>query len=133
MSRSLSQTALAGVLALAAAFPAAAQQLTVKTEPQAGGAGVALKAMQSKTQVGNMVVNCDTTPGFASFYKTGNPTAIKIQGGEAREMTIASDSPVFESKPIPMPPDLDPAKLCVAGRPDVPAAKAALLARLAKD
>lgn len=133
MSRSLSQTARAGVLALAAAFPAAAQQLTVKTEPQAGGAGVALKAMSGNKQVGNMVVNCDTPPGFASFYKTGNPTAIKIQGGEAREMTLASDSPIFESKPIPMPSDLDPAKLCVAGRPDVSAARTTLLARLAKD
>ena len=131
MSRMFLSTAAA--LAIGAAFPAAAQQITVKTEPQAGGAGVALKAMSGNKQVGNMVVNCNTTPGFASFYKTGNPTAIKIQDGEAREMSLVSDSPVFESKPIPMPPDLDPAKLCVAGKPDVAAAKAAFLSHLTKN
>lgn len=133
MSRPFLSTAAAATLSLAAAFPATAQQITVKAETQSGGAGIALKAMAGSKHVGNMIVNCDRTPGFASFYKTGTPTAIKIQDGDAREMTLASDSPIFESKPIPMPSDLDPAKLCVAGRPDVPAAKAALLARIAKD
>ncbi len=131
MSRPFLSTATATILSIGAAFPAAAQQMTVKVEPQSEGAGISLRAMNGKSFHGNMVVNCDTT--FVSFYKSGAPTSIKIADGQAREVAVLSDSPVLESRPIPMPADLAPAKLCVAGRPDVPAAKAAFIDRLTKN
>ncbi len=131
MARPFLSAAAASILSISAAFPAAAQQMTIKVEQQSEGAGIALRATTGKTFIGNMTVNCDTP--FVSFYKSGTPTSIKIADGIAREVAVLSDGPAMEANPIAMPSDLDPAKLCVAGRPDIPAAKAVFIDRLAKN
>lgn len=118
------------LLTAAAAFPAAAQQLTIKAEPQSGGSALFLRAEAGKQLRGTMNVNCDSA--FVSFYRAGSPTAIKVQDDKAHEVTLESASPIVEQTPIPMPADLNPANLCQAGRPDAAKARQVFTERLTK-
>lgn len=130
MSSTAQRLGAALLLTAAAAFPAAAQQVTIKAETQGGGAGLALRAEAGKQLRGTMNVNCDSA--FVSFYRAGSPTAIKVQGDKAHEVTLDNASPIVEQTPIPMPADLNPANLCVAGRPDATKARQVFTERLAR-
>lgn len=132
MSPPFLSAAAAAVLSLGATFPAAAQQITVQQSTHAKGAGLSLKAMDGKEFRGSMTVNCDNP--YVSFYKAGAPTAITVSDGIAKAKTVESAGPTVEADVLSaIPEGLDPAKLCVAGRPDASAARAAFLARLTKD
>ncbi len=124
------QLGTALVLTVAAAFPVAAQQMTIKSESQGGGAGLSLRAETGKQLSGTMSVNCDSA--FVSFYRAGSPTAIKVQGDKAHEVTLESAGPIVEQTPIQMPADLNPTNLCQAGRPDIAKARQVFTDRLTK-
>lgn len=89
-----------------------------------------MRAEAGKQLRGTMNVNCDSA--FVSFYRAGSPTAIKVQGDKAHEVTLDSSGPVVEQTPIPLPTDLNPANLCVAGRPDAAKARQVFTDRLTK-
>lgn len=130
MSSIAQQLGAAVLLTAATAFPVAAQQVTIKAETQGGGAGLSLRAEAGKQLRGTMTIGCDSA--FVSFYRPGAPTAIKVQGDKAYEVTLESSGPAVEQAPIPMPADLNPANLCMAGRPDAAKARQVFADRLAK-
>lgn len=118
------------LLTAAATFPAAAQQVTIKSETHSSGTGLSLRAESGKQLRGTMNINCESA--FVSFYRAGAPTATKVQGDKAHEVTLESSGPTVEQTPIPLPVDLNPANLCMAGRPDAAKARQVFTDRLAK-
>lgn len=113
------------------AFPAAAQELTVQVKPYDKGQGAAFTALSGSEFRGNLNVSCKT--GMVSFYKAGEPTAIKVQDGIASIVNVNSDGPAVEALPLDkVPDDLLLNKLCPNGRPDAKAARSTLLDRLAR-
>lgn len=118
------------LLTAAAAFPAAAQQLTIKPEIRNNGTILFQRAEVGKELLGTMNVNCDSA--HVAFYRAGSPTAIKVSGDKAHQVALGTAGPAIEETAIPMPADLNPANLCVAGRPDAAKARQVFMSRLAK-